>query len=132
MMRGHFLWGFCVLKRRLFPSVKRILHWQLWIIALTGAVALSVWGWSTAVSVLLGGLIGFLPNALFAYRMSDSGAERTAREIVHAFYAGEAMKLGLTAGLFALVFQLPHVYIPALFAGFAAVLASFWMALLLH
>jgi ATP synthase protein I len=116
----------------LFPAVKRILHWQLGVIALIVAFSLGVWGWSVARSVLLGGLVGFLPNAFFAIRFATTGTTRTAQQVVNAFYAGEAMKLVLTAGLFALVFHLPDVIYPPLFAGFTAVLATFWLALLFN
>lgn len=114
----------------MFSTVRRILHWQLWIIALIFSVSMSVGGWPSARSALLGGLVGFVPNLYFAMRFGSGDKARTAQHLVKAFYAGEATKLVLTALLFLLVFQLPDLRYVPLFGGFIAVLAVFWFALL--
>jgi len=114
----------------MYPAVKRLLQWQLWVMALVGSVAIAFGGWPVARSALMGGLIGFVPNAYFACRFGIARRTRTAQQVVKAFYAGEATKLVITAALFLLVFQLPDVLYPPLFAGFMAVLAVYWLALL--
>jgi ATP synthase protein I len=114
----------------MFPAVKRILRWQLWVMAVVGSVAMGIGGWPAAGSALMGGVVGFIPNAYFAVRFGTALKTRTADQVVRAFYAGEATKLLITAALFLLVFQLPGVLYLPLFAGFLAVLAVFWFALL--
>ncbi|MBM4202181.1 MAG: F0F1 ATP synthase assembly protein I [Gammaproteobacteria bacterium] len=114
----------------MFVTVRRVLHWQIGIIAFSVSVATALAGWPAGRSALIGGLIGFVPNAVFALRFGKSAGGRSAQEIVRAFYAGEASKLVMTAVLFFLVFQLPELRYAPLFAAFIAVMGAFWAALL--
>jgi ATP synthase protein I len=114
----------------MFVSFRRVLRWQVGIIALSVSISTGLGGWTAGHSALLGGLIGFVPNAVFALRFGAQKNNRTAQDIVRAFYAGEASKLAMTAILFVLVFQLPGLQYAPLFAAFIAVLAAFWFALL--
>jgi ATP synthase protein I len=114
----------------MFVTVRRVLHWQIGIIAFSVSVATALAGWPAGRSALLGGLIGLVPNAVFALRFGKSAGGRSAQEIVRAFYAGEASKLVMTAVLFFLVFQLPNLRYAPLFAAFIAVMGAFWAALL--
>lgn len=118
--------------KRLFSMVRWILMAQLLAIAAGTLSVLVFWGWSEARSVLLGGLAAFLPNVFFAVRFGISKTDREPREILNAFYLGEAIKLFTTAGLFVLIFQLPDIRFLPLFGGFLAVLAVFWFALLVR
>ncbi|QSA96085.1 ATP synthase subunit I [Methylococcus sp. EFPC2] len=98
------------------------------------AVAVVAWmlgGGTSALSALLGSLVAFLPNLYFAIAFGRKDPTKTARQVVRAFYLGEAAKLAGTALLFVLIFQLPGLAYPALFAGFVSVIAVFWLALLL-
>ena len=114
----------------MFAAVRRVLHWQIGIIAFSVSLSTALAGWPAGRSALIGGLIGFVPNAVFALRFGKSAASRSAQEIVRAFYAGEASKMAMTAVLFFLVFQLPDVRYAPLFAAFIAVQGAFWAALL--
>jgi len=113
----------------MFPAIRRILHWQFWVIALIFSVSLGAGGWSDARSALLGGLVGFIPNLYFAAKAGSVDKTGNAQHVVRVFYAGEATKLVLTALLFIAVFQLPNLSYGPLFGGFIAVLAVFWFAL---
>lgn len=114
----------------MFVAVRRVLHWQIGIIAVAVSVSTALGGWPAGQSALIGGLVGFVPNAVFAWRFGASAGKRSAQEIVRAFYAGEASKLALTAVLFFLVFQLPGLRYAPLFAAFIAVMGAYWVALL--
>lgn len=116
--------------RRLFSAVRRILMMQFLAMIAGTLFAWVCWGWPEARSALLGGLAAFLPNTLFAASFGVADATREVRDIVKAFYLGETIKLLTTAGLFILIFQLPELRYLPLFAGFTAVLAVFWFALL--
>lgn len=59
-----------------------------------------------AYSAALGGMIFVVPNALFIYKAFFSVRVGSARKIANSIYVGEAVKFGLTAVLFALVFAL--------------------------
>lgn len=115
----------------MFADIRRVLNWQLSIIILIAAAAMSLGGWLDARSALLGGLVGFIPNVYFAMKFGRADTTGTAQNVIRVFYAGEATKLVLTALLFIVVFQLPDLRYVPLFGGFIAVLAVFWFALLI-
>ncbi|MEN8260962.1 MAG: ATP synthase subunit I [Pseudomonadota bacterium] len=102
---------------------------QVALVMLVSAAMMLGFGLLEARSAFLGGMAGFLPNVYFAFRISRSrGGE--ARKIVRSFYAGESGKLIMTALLFFLIFQLSDIMFMPLLAGFVAVIAAFWVALL--
>ena len=117
---------------RLFLAVRRVLQLQALTILVISALALVLGGMQQARSALLGGLVGFLPNAYFAVQFGRQAPSRTAKEVVRTFYLGESIKLIITALLFVLVFQLPGILFMPLFTGFVAVIMVFWFALLLR
>jgi ATP synthase protein I len=88
-------------------------------------------GSQQSVSALLGGLIGLLPNMLFAALFGRKDPGKTANQVVRAFYFGEALKLLLTGLLFVIVFHLPGISALPLFIAFVAVMAVVWFSLLL-
>jgi ATP synthase protein I len=116
---------------RLFLAVRRVLQLQALTIVVISALVLVLGGMEQARSALLGGLVGFLPNAYFAVQFGRQAPRRTAKEVVRAFYLGESIKLIITALLFVLVFQLPGILFMPLFIGFISVIMIFWFALLL-
>ncbi|MFM8333321.1 MAG: ATP synthase subunit I [Candidatus Methylumidiphilus sp.] len=108
-----------------------MLQIQLLTVVLAVAMAWALGGEPHAVSALLGGLVGFLPNVLFALVFGRKDPRKTAGQVVRAFYFGETIKLFFTASLFVAVFQLPGIMPLPVFATFLAVMAGFWFALLL-
>lgn len=110
-------------------AIHKILVVQAGVLIAVPALMLVFFGWAEARSGFLGGLTGFIPNAYFALRIVATKG-KTAREIVHAFYSGESIKIMITAGLFIVVFQIPDIVYMPLFAGFMAVILVFWFALL--
>lgn len=113
------------------PAVKRILRTQAGVVVFVSALMLALFGWLEARSAFLGGLAGFLPNAYFGYRIARSKGEG-AQKIVRTFYAGESVKIIITAVLFFLILQLPDILFMPLFAGFVPVIMVFWFALLMR
>ena len=114
-----------------FSTVAKILILQILTVILIASGFFFVGGWNSAVSPLLGGLAAFLPNLYFAFRTSRAAAT-DAQSIVRSFYAGETGKLILTVALFYLIFQLPDIKILPLLVTYAAVLSTFWFALILR
>ncbi len=115
----------------MFKLVKRLLQLQLLTILVVFAAAWALGGQTQGVSALVGGLVGFLPNIVFAWFFGRKDTRKTANQVVRAFYLGEIIKLALTASLFIVVFQLPGISALPLFIAFAAVMAVFWFSLLL-
>ncbi|MGI9211626.1 MAG: ATP synthase subunit I [Methylococcaceae bacterium] len=100
---------------------------------LIGVAVTATWllvGSSEGISILAGGLVAFIPNAYLAIRMVRPRSDKTPKQILNRFYAGEAIKLALTAVLFFCALQIPDVKPLPLMAGFISALSVFWFALL--
>lgn len=108
----------------------RIVLAQLGVALASAAVSLGLWGSSTALAVLAGGLIGVITNLYVAWRVVGNGAVRSADQVLKRFYAAEAIKFALTIGLFALTFGVFRLSAPALLGGYGLTLVVYWLALL--
>ncbi len=86
-------------------------------------------GTAGAVSALLGGGIGTLASLVQVAGTFRKGASREPAKILGRLYRGEAFKLLITAGLFALVLTNVEVVFGAMIGGFGATLLVFWAAL---
>lgn len=85
------------------PPVYRVVWLQLAVTLIAAIVSLS-FGQVHAYSALLGGIICVLPTWYYVRKTFAHSGARAARQIVNAFYKGEAIKLVLTAVLFTLVY----------------------------
>lgn len=78
--------------------------------------------WTSAYSLLIGGLICLIPGTLFARRAFKYRGARSADLIVKELYKGEAIKLVLMGAGFALSFiYIDPLNFVALFSGFILV-----------
>lgn len=84
-----------------------------------------------AVSALLGGGIGTLASLVQVAVAFRPAASREPASVLGRLFRGEALKLLVTAGLFALILMNVVVVFGAMIAGFGATLLVFWAALLL-
>lgn len=119
-------------KSPIYPGVLRILRMQAALLAVAGGGGYALGGPGAALSVLAGGAAGFLPNIYFALKAGRRSNDRPARDVVNDFYVGEALKLVLTAVLFAVAVQTPGIQVLPMIGGFMAVAAAFWLVLLLN
>ncbi|WP_369600511.1 ATP synthase subunit I [Hahella sp. SMD15-11] len=110
------------------PPVYRVNVLQISIALILAAIALG-WGRNTSLSILTGAMICALPNLYFTSRVFAWQGARAARQIVKTFYRAEAIKLILTAILFALAFRFaPWLEVLPLFIGFIVVQSVHWLA----
>jgi len=121
---------------RLFgPGVSRmsrVTPYQVVIaqVALSLVATLAWWLFSkspgaAAQSAFLGGAIGWLPSALFVARMKAGGSAT-----VMSWVAGEALKLGVTIGMFvAVAYGYAGVHWVPLLVTYLVVLKTYWIAL---
>lgn len=79
-------------------------------------------------SAFLGGLACLLPNVYFAKRVFRYSDAAYVREIVRAFYRGEAQKIAVSVALFALIFKYVPVAPVAFFTAYIAVQMVVWFA----
>ncbi len=112
-----------------FSTVGRVLYAQVLMAAVVASGFLLIGGWKSAISPLVGGCVALLPNCYFAYKIYLA-RNLEAQGVVNAFYAGETIKLILTAALFSIVLQIPSVDFLTLLIGYVAVLSVFWFALI--
>jgi len=81
-----------------------------------------------AKSAFIGGSIAIVPNIYFAMKFSAVSGARLANKIINNFYRGEAMKIFLTAAMFAVVFKFLYVRPLPLFLAFISTQMAFWFA----
>lgn len=103
---------------------------QLGMALVLAAVCLAVWGRSTAVAALAGGMIGVTTSLFVALRVFGNGAVRSAQQVLQRFYSAEALKFALTIGLFALGIGTLKLDALSLLGGYGLTLVVYWLALL--
>lgn len=118
--------------KRLFQVVRWVLMAQFYASLLTAALVWVFWGSVVGGSVLVGGLIAWVPNLVFSLRFGFRDDRQTAKQVARRLYQGEFMKLLLTSGLFAVAFNVPGLEFLPLMGGYVWVLTIFWFALLVR
>lgn len=107
----------------------RIVGAQTVVTLLLGVVALWWRGAEGAWSALIGGGICVVGNASLAARMFRDPSGSDARRLVRAFYVGEVLKIGLTAGLFAVAIVTLTLDVLVMLLAYLATAIVFWFAL---
>ena len=85
-------------------------------------------GLNDSMSVLLGGLIGLIPQGLFAQWVLRLTGACLAGKIVKRFFVGQALKMVLTGGLFYVVFHFFSKHITSLLIGYISAYLAFMFA----
>jgi ATP synthase protein I len=81
------------------------------------------WGGSYAISALAGGVIGIIPNFIFAYKAFRFAGAKSSKQVVESFFSGVKLKMVVTALLSSLAFKfLPILPLP-FFSMFCLVMA---------
>jgi len=93
------------------------------IILVCALITYFYWGLSYAKSVLTGGVIGVIPNFVFAYKAFKYVGARSSKKVMESFYSGVKLKMGLTALLFALAFKYLVLLPVPFFSMFCVVMA---------
>jgi ATP synthase protein I len=109
-------------------GIVRFWFFQLTLVGLLAAICALKYNANAAISAGLGGLVGIIPNALFAIKLFKYQGARAARQIVSSFYKGEALKIVLSIFLFALVFISYKITPLAFFVSYVLVLMTHWFA----
>lgn len=85
-----------------------------------------------AYSIWVGGWVGIVPHLLVAIGLFCYQGSRYVKQIMAAFYAAEALKWGMAAGLFCAIFLWLTVTPWAVLIGFILAQAAFWVASMQH
>ncbi|MFT5453431.1 MAG: ATP synthase protein I [Enterobacterales bacterium] len=101
------------------------------VIAIISALGFLLINSKAAYSALIGGIICLVPNLVFVIYAYRFGGARAAKKIASSFYRGEALKVLLTALLFAVTFITTPISIGPLMTTYVFCLLVFWFAPLL-
>lgn len=115
-----------------FASViTKILKYQILVIFFVSLIFVLTTNLNSGFFSFLGGLIAFLPNLYFGWRLRKISQLET-KKFINSFYRNETTKLLLTALFFVLVFRIPDIKLLPLLACYISTLTVFWFALLMR
>ncbi len=104
---------------------------QFMVALVVAAVFLAESGLLAAKSAMIGGAIGVIPGAFYAWRLVRSQGA-APEQLLRAHYVAEFGKLALTFVMFGAAFVwVKNVSALPLFAGYIATLLVYWAALLM-
>lgn len=106
---------------------RRLLVLQI-LLAITGTAGFLLIDIKAGYSALIGGIICVVPNMVFVIYAHRYGGARAAKHIVGSFYKGEALKIMLTAILFAGTFIFIPVSIGPLMTTYVICLLAYWVS----
>ncbi len=107
----------------------RLSGWQLVMTALVVAGAAWIAGSAAALSALAGGVIGTVTGLYQAVRLFRTDASQYPEAFMGTVYAGEAVKILLTAALFIFAIKALRADFLPLILGYIATLVVYWAAL---
>ncbi len=103
----------------------RLLVMQLFL-TIVSSLAFVVINFKAGYSAFIGGLICLVPNFVFVTYAYRYGGARAAKNIASSFYKGEALKIMLTALMFAATFILVPISIGPLMTTYVVCLLAYW------
>ena len=96
------------------------------LLALLSSLVFLLIDFKAGYSAFIGGLICLVPNLVFVIYAYRYGGARAAKNIASSFYKGEALKLMLTALMFAATFILVPISIGPLMTTYVVCLMAYW------
>jgi len=101
------------------------------LLAVASCLAFLLLDFQAAYSALIGGIICVVPNLVFVIYAYRFGGARAAKKIASSFYRGEALKILLTALMFAVTFIFVPIAIGPLMTTYVVCLLAYWLIPLL-
>ncbi len=117
-----------VKNQRGLRGAKRLFFVQLSLVAVCSGSAWGIVNTNAAWSMGLGGLVSVLPQVCFAVILFSEQRARFSKTMVTRFYRGEALKLMMSATLFAMVFRFGQVVPVLFFMGYILAQGVAWFA----
>jgi len=99
------------------------ISFSICIVSACAMVTYFLWGWSHTQSVLAGGMIGIVPNVIFALKAFKYAGAKSSKLVVESFFSGVKLKMVVTALLFALAFKFLLILPLPFFGMFCLVMA---------
>ena len=92
------------------------------VVSFSTVIIYFIWGWMSAKSAMIGGIIVIIPNMLFAYKAFKYAGAQASKKVVESFFSGVKLKMALTALLLALAFKFLVLLAMPFFVMFSLVL----------
>jgi ATP synthase protein I len=109
-------------------QLMKIVFWQLLMVVGLALVIIFLQGIQRSWAALLGGMSYWLPTLIFMWRVSAYAGARAASRFVAAFFAGEVVKLFLSATLFVLLVKYASIDVVYGLIGLIGAIVAFWIA----
>lgn len=110
--------------------IAKLFLWQAVVTVVVAVIAGILSGWHDAAAALLGGGINLLAVAAFALRIALLPSHATGQARLAAMARAEAVKWGVSIGLFATAAMIFPAHFPVLIVAFMATTGVYWFALL--
>lgn len=110
--------------------IAKLFLWQAGVTAVMAVIAATLLGWHDAVAALMGGGINLLAVTAFALRVALLPPNATAQARLAAMARAEAVKWGVSIGLFATAAMIFPGHFLVLILAFMATTGVYWFALL--
>lgn len=120
------------LKFRIQQQAFRLVFSQLACVVVFAFIALLIVSKQSGFSVLAGGLAYGLPNLFFVWRVFRYAGAQEMNRFMAAFFAGEALKLILSAFLFLVIVKTLPVSLLSTLVGFIGAIIAFWIVCMWH
>ena len=108
----------------------RIVFWQLALVVMLAGFALTLYGFTSAFSVLAGGCAYVFANLVFVWRVFVYAGAQQMTKFAIAFFIGEMLKLLLSAILFLMIVKYLPISLLSVLVGFIGAIVAFWVACL--
>lgn len=113
--------------KRGFRQAKKLLLIQTSLLLLVATFGLCK-EIKVAIALLSGGLAAILANIYFIYMAFSRAGARASKQVIRAFYFGEALKIVISAVFVAVAFLLLPGYEFYVLTGYILVVISQWLA----
>lgn len=110
--------------------IAKLFLWQTVVTATVAVIAAMVLSWQDAAAALMGGGINLLAVVAYAIRVALLPPHATAQARLAAMVRAEAVKWGVSIGLFAIAAMFFPGHFPVLILAFMATTGVYWFALL--
>jgi F0F1-type ATP synthase assembly protein I len=110
--------------------IAKLFLWQAGVTAVVAVIAAVLLTWQDAAAALMGGGINLLAVAAYAIRVGLLPPDATAQGRLAAIVRAEAVKWGVSIGLFAIAAMIFPGRFPVLILAFMATTGVYWFALL--
>jgi ATP synthase protein I len=110
-----------------FKQAKQLLLFQLVLVLIVAGLGL-LKEFQVAVSLLSGGMVVIFANTYFVIKAFSHSGAQASKQVLRAFYVGEAVKIMILAGSIAIAFKLLPGFELYVLVGYVVALLTQWLA----